>query len=207
MTLPADMFQPLISPGKSMNRSVEAPGRIKRAALTVSIMGFLYALTSLGLGASGGTPIWPTLPGLGVDNYYFWQMLLILPGFLAVWAISAALLGLLVGVKAGRGGFGKALAVTGPALSGPLFVAWVPPAFQAAFMALGMRQGEWVAILSDPGPWQTVYLAFYALAGLLALRLFVAASAVLAKRTGPRTIMSGLAVSAFVLAAYVALVR
>ena len=207
MTLPADMFRPMISPGKSMNRSVEAPGRIRRAAPTVAAMGLLYALTSLGLGASGGIPIWPVLPGLGVDNYYFWQMLLVLPGFLVAWVLSAALLGLLVGIKIGDGGFGKALAVTGPALSGPLFVAWVPPAFQAAFMALGMRQGEWVAILSDPGPWQTVYLAFYALAGLLALRLFAAASAVLAKRTRPRTVMSGVAVSAFVLAAYIALVR
>lgn len=201
------VFGALLSPGRALRELVEAPGRIRRAALAVGFTGFLYALSSFGLGASGAVPLWPVLSGLGPDNYYFWQMVIILPGVVLAWFLVAGLLHGLVPRKTGGGGFGRSVAVAGPALSGPLFVAWLPPAAQALFMTLGMRQTEWVAILSNPGPWQVLYIACYALAALLALRLFVAASGALRKKAGAAALVHGALAAAFVIAAFLALVR
>jgi hypothetical protein len=198
------VFGALLSPGRTLRELAEAPRRIRRAALAVGFTGFLYALSSFGLGASGAVPLWPVLSGLGTDNYYFWQMVIVLPGAVLAWFLVAGLLRLLA---ARGGGFGKALAVAGPALSGPLFVAWLPPAAQALFMTLGMRQAEWVAILSDPGPWQVLYIAGYALAALLALRIFGAAAGVLRKRPGTGAVISGFLTACVVIAAFLALVR
>lgn len=202
-----DVFGALVSPGRALRRLAEGRGRIRRAALAVVFVAFLFVLTSLGLGAAGAVPLWPVLGGLGTDNYYFWQMVLILPAALLTWFLAAGLLHATTPRKARGRGIGKALAVAGPALSGPLFVAWLPPAVQAVFMALGMRQEEWVAILSEQGPWQILYLACYALGCLLALRLFVVAAGVLRNRPGTEAVGSGVLAAGVVIAIFLALAR
>ncbi|MBM3305671.1 MAG: hypothetical protein FJY79_07005 [Candidatus Aminicenantes bacterium] len=202
-TFIAAFFGALVSPGRTLKGLSEARGRIRKAAAAVLFAGFLYALTSLGLGAAGAVPLWPVMGGLGTDNYYFWQMVIVLPGAVLAWALAAALLH---GMTR-SGGFTRALAVAGPALSAPLFVAWLPAAVQAVFMALGMGQREWAAILSEPGPWQTLYIAGYGLAALMALRAFAAAAGVLRKRPGAAGLVSGSLTAIVVIAIFLALVR
>ena len=197
----------LIAPDRVLRRSAEAPKSVPRTALAVIAAGFLYALTSLALGASGAVPLWPVMDGLEADNYYFWQMVFVVPGVILAWLLVAGLLHRTRKGGAEGGGFARTLSVSGPALGGPLLVAWLPTAVQAAFMLLGMRQWEWVDILSEPGPWQTLYLAGYGLAALLAVRLFVAASMILAGRRGPAVLLRGVLAAAFVTAAFLAWVR
>jgi hypothetical protein len=207
MTFLTIVFGTSISPRRSLERLAGDRGRVRRGTLAVLFMGTLYALTSLGLGASGAVPLWPVLEGLATDNYYFWQMVLILPGAALLWVIAAGLMHGLTPRKRTDGGFRTALAVTGAAMSGPLFAAWCPQAVQAAFMVLGMRQEEWVAILSDPGPWQALYITCYALAALLALRLFVAASRALRKTARGPAFVPGALAAALVIGVFLALVR
>jgi len=201
------VFKGLFSPAAALKRAAERPGRVRRAALSVAAVGILYSLASLGLGLTGAVPLWPVWKGWGTDNYYFWQMVLVLPAALAAWGLIAAIIRGLGSRKAGPDGFGRALGSAGPALGGPLLVAWLPEAVQAALMAMGMGQQEWVAILSEPGPWQTLYLAVYALAAALAVRLLVAAAALAAGRGGPWAVMRGVLAAAAALALFLAFVR
>lgn len=199
------VFGGLINPGPALRGAAEADGRIRKAALMVLSIGALYALTSFGLGISGAVPLWPVTGGWEPDNYYFWQMIVILPGAVFAWLFVAALLLGLASRTNRSGGFGKALAVAGPALSGPLFVAWLPSAVQAALMAMGMGQEEWVGLLSDPGPGQTLYLVCYGLAALTALRLFISGSGIL--RNKARGVGAGCLAAAAVMVAFLAFVR
>ncbi len=206
-TLFSAVVKGLVTPEHVLRRSSEVPRGVRRAALTVIGAGSLYALTSLGLGASGAVPLWPVIDGLGTDNYYFWQMVFVVPGVILAWLLVAGLLFMPDKVRAGGRGFAGTLSVAGPALGGPLFVAWLPPAVQAVFMVLGMRQREWVDILSEPGPWQILYLACYGLAATLAVRLFIAAAIVLAGRRGTAVVVRGALAAAFVIAVFLAWVR
>ncbi|MCK7482347.1 MAG: hypothetical protein M0C28_38400 [Candidatus Moduliflexus flocculans] len=78
------------------------------------------------------------------------------------------------------------LGETARAWGGPLLVAWVPAFVQAAFMVLGMGQEEWVGILSEPGLWQTAYIAFFAAAAVLAVRDLILAARTVHKSPGRR---------------------
>jgi len=175
-----------------------------RAFLFVGGVGVLYAATSAVLGIAGAVPTAPVFFGLDADNYYFWQMALAVPLVLAAWILASGVL-LAVGKK--EHGRTAVLAETAWAWGRPLLVAWVPSAVQAGFMALGMGQEEWVGILSRPGFWQTVYLAFYAGAGALAVRDFILAARLVHKKSWLGAVLAGIAAAAVVLGAYVAFIR
>jgi hypothetical protein len=192
-----------------MTRTHERNGRTRRhplarAALLLVGVGALYAASSAVLGASGAVPTAPVVPGADVDNYYFWQMIFSVPFVLAVGFITAGVLLAFAGTGSGRG---PVMIAAARAWAWPLLVAWVPSGVEAAFMALGMGQGEWVAILSEPGFWQTAYLAFYLMAAALAVRGFVRAARAAHPRSWPAALVKGLAASAAAILAYVALIR
>jgi hypothetical protein len=177
---------------------------MRRAALGLGLAGLVYALTSALLALAGAVPVVPVIAGLDVDNYYVWQMIFILPLVFAVWILSSGVL-----LALGTRGVHRSdvLAKASRAWSGPLLLAWVPSAVEAVFAALGMGQAEWVDILSEPGIWQTLYLAFYAAAAAWAVLRFVRTARSIHKRSWPAAIMTGLAAAAVAIGAYALFVR
>jgi hypothetical protein len=137
--------------------------------------GVLYLLTSLGLAAAGAYPLAPVFFRLPEDNYYFWQMIFILPGFLLGWLLASGLISLF-GKKGHRMSFEKAAGLSGPALALPVCLVWVPQAVQTVLMLLGMSQDEYVEILSSPGLWQVLYLGFQIIAAAWGVFLFALAA-------------------------------
>jgi hypothetical protein len=197
----------IFKPGKTMRGllKMKHPGR--RAVLAVGAVGFLYVVTSAVLAVAGASPTAPVFFGMDIDNYYFWQMIFVLPLILAAWLVTAGVIRILDGREKDRPGFGGTAALAGVALSSALFLSWIPSAVEAGFMALGMSQGEWVDLFSKPGPWQTAYLAFYAVAALRAGRDFILAARLLRRKPGVGAIIAGIAAAAVAIGAFVALVR
>jgi hypothetical protein len=144
---------------------------------------------------------------MGPDNYYFWQMIFVLPVILAVWLVAAGVIRVLERREKDGPGFGGTAALAGIALSSTLFLAWIPSAVEAGFMAFGMGQGEWVGLFSNPGPWQTAFFVFYAVAAALSLRNFMLAARLLRKKSGLGVVPAGLAATALAIGAFVAFIR
>ncbi len=201
------MANALFKPGQAMQGLIGARHPARRALLRLGGVGVLYTAAAAILGFTGAVPTAPVCAGIAPDNYYFWQMIFILPGILAAWLVSAGSMRLLGRRESGGPGFGATAALAGLALGWPLVLAWVPSAVEAAFLALGMGQGEWVGILSRPGPWQTAYLAVYAAAAALVLRNFILAARILRKRSWLAALLAGIFAAAVVLAAFVVFVR
>ena len=183
-----------------------AKGRhpLRRASIFLGGVGALYFVTSIALAAAGAVPTAPVLSGLDLDNYYVWQALLVLPMIFAVWVLASGVI-LVLGKKGWRRSV--LLAETSWAWGGPLLVAWVPSFVQAAFMVLGMGQEEWVGFLSEPGPWQTVYLAFFAAAAALAVRDFILVARTVHKKSWPSAVLTGAAAAALAVGAFVVFIR
>jgi hypothetical protein len=203
MMLTSALFQP----GKPMRGLLKMQHPARPALLAVGGVGVLYLITSAVLAVAGAVPSAPIFFGMDVDNYYFWQMIYILPLILVIWLLAAGILRLLGKRDKGGPGFGGTEALAGVALSSALFLAWIPSAVEAAFMASGMGQGEWVDLFSKPGPWQTAYLVFYAVAAALALRNLMLAARLLRKKSGPGAVMPGLAAAALAIGAYILFIR
>lgn len=198
------MTSTLFKPGQAKHGFLKDRHSVRRAALFVGGVGLLYIITSAILAVTGAVPTAPVLFGMDVENYYFWQMVFVLPLIMAVWLIASAILRV-VG-KRETGGT-VALAEAAWAWRGPLIVAWIPSAVEAVFMALGMGQGEWVGILSRPGVWQTSYLVFYAGAAALAVRNFILAARMRRKNPGLGEFAAGIAAAAVTIGAYLAFIR
>jgi hypothetical protein len=177
---------------------------LRRAALYLGGVGFLYVISSAVLAATGAVPTAPVLSGMDVDNYYVWQMIFLLPFVFAVWILAAGVL-LALGSKGCRRS--ELLAAAARAWGGPLLVAWVPVAVQACFFALGMGQPEWVGILSAPGIWQAVYLALFASAAVFAVLKFVLAARLVHKKSWPAAALTGVAAAAVAIGSFIALIR
>lgn len=197
----------ILKPGKTMRGLLKMQHPARLALLAVGGVGFLYILTSAVLAVAGAVPTAPVFFGIDVDNYYFWQMIFVLPMILAAWFVSTAVIRILDGREKDRPGFGGMAALAGVALSSALFLAWIPSAVEAAFMAFGMGQGEWVGILSKPGPWQTAYLAVYAAAAALVFRNFILAARILRKRSWLAVLLAGIFAAAVVITGFVVFVR
>lgn len=197
----------ILKPGKTMRGLLKMQHPARLALLAVGGVGFLYILTSAVLAVAGAVPTAPVFFGIDVDNYYFWQMIFVLPMILAAWFVSTAVIRILDGREKDRPGFGGMAALAGVALSSALFLAWIPSAVEAAFMAFGMGQGEWVDLFSNPGPWQTAYLAVYAAAAALVFRNFILAARILRKRSWLAALLAGIFAAAVVITGFVVFVR
>ena len=197
----------IFKPGKPMRGLLKMQHPERRALLAVGGVGVLYLITSAILGFAGAAPTAPVFFGMDVDNYYFWQMIFVLPMILATWLVSAVVIRVLERREKDGPGFGGTAALAGVALSASLFLAWIPSSVEAAFMAFGMGQGEWVSLLSNPGPWQTAYLVFYAAAAALALRNFMLGAQILQRKSGLGAVLAGLSAAAVAIGAFIAFIR
>jgi hypothetical protein len=198
------MASALFRPGKSKHGFFKGRHPLRRAAFFVAGVGVLYAGTSAVLGITGAVPMAPAFFGLDVDNYYFWQMIFVLPLVMAVWILASGVL-LALGKK--ENSRPAVMVEAAWAWGGPLLVAWIPSAVEAVFMALGMGQEEWVSILSRPGFWQTFYQGFFIFAGVYGVWDFVLAARLVHKKSWPAAILTGTAAAAVAIGAYVALIR
>ena len=175
-------FGTAVSPAKRLAELAADERRVVHAAEAVIFAGLLYAVVSVALAAAGAVPLAPVFLDIQVDNYYVWQAVFSLPFVLLNWILAGGLLHVLSRSKMVTGTFEDSLAASGAAVSASLVIAWVPLAIIAVFMVLGMRQEELVGILSPPGFWQTVDIAWYIIAGLSAPG-FMALATVKAHRT------------------------
>ncbi|MBC7348339.1 MAG: hypothetical protein H5U05_00030 [Candidatus Aminicenantes bacterium] len=147
-----------------------------------------FSLTSLVQAACGHFPAVPVILPLGLENYFFWQALLLIPWVMASWLVaSLAARGMLGLLAKNQVSFKTVLIWHGLSFSVFLFWLWLPHLLTAVLYLLGMSQKEWVDLLSSPGWFQTLYLVFLVLAvgsGWLAL------TASLVKRKWTRNLVS-----------------
>jgi len=177
---------------------------MRRAVLSLGLVSLAYALTSFVLALAGAVPLAPVVGGIDADNYYFYQILFILPLVLAVWALSSGAL-LALGARGCRRS--DVLVKASRAWGRPLLLAWAPSAVEALFAALGMGQREWVDILSEPGLWQTLYLGAYAAAAAWAAWGFVAAARSVHNKSWAAAAPTGLAAAAAAVGSFALFVR
>jgi len=189
---------------KARHQAFKKRHPMRRAALFLGLAGLVYAVASAVLAVAGSVPAAPVIAGMNVDNYYAWQILFIVPLVFAVWVLTSGVL-LALGVKGSHRS--DILVKAARAWGAPLFLAWVPMAVEAVFAALGMGQAEWVGLLSEPGVWQTTFLAFYAAAAAWTVLRFVRTARSIHKKSWPAAVSTGLAASAVAIGAYVLFVR
>jgi hypothetical protein len=205
--LPRYLFGTMTAPAETMTRLLNDPRRGRRATAAVLLIGCLYALTSVLLAAVGAVPLAPLILDLQPGNYYLWQTVFVIPGVVAVWLVAAALIRLAGRGRKTGGGFGRAADAASMALAVPLLIAWIPSALESGLLALGMRQEEFVELVSPPGVWQTAYIGLYLAALLAALGLMTQAAAVSQRSGRPQTLVAGLLSSAAVAFVFAGLIR
>ncbi len=179
----------------------------KKALLMILGTAVLFAVASFILALSGAVPLVDTMLPLDGDNYYFWQMVLSFPFVLAVWFGSGLLLRTTAGGTRRGCGLGRSILEIGPGLAVTLLAAIGPAAVEAVFMAMGMEQPELVGYISDPGPWQYLYFAFYILALCLAVATTYRTARKALKAEPMRAIAAAALVTAFVAGSLVICVR
>ncbi len=203
-----DIFRAAVGPGRTARKWLAEPRALGRGLRAVAVVGGLYASTALGLALAGAVPLAPPFLDYPDDNYYFWQMILILPGFILSWLLASGLVRLFGGRLGGRRNLLRSAAsLAGPSLAVPLLIAWLPQAAQTVLMLFGMGQEEFVEIVSAPGIWQIVFVAVYAVAGLLAVFLFARATRISQSVGGGMSWIAGFFVAAMTGILFVFFVR
>lgn len=141
--------------------------------LLLAGLGLAFSLTSLIQAACGCFPAVPVIIPLGLENYFFWQALFLLPWLIASWLVISLMARIMLKLLTNKQvSLGQILAYYGLSFSVFLFWLWLPHLLTAILYLLGMSQKEWVDLLSNPGWFQTLYLIFLGLAvggGWLAL--------------------------------------
>lgn len=171
------MARAIFTPWKNAEliQSNMAAGFWSKSFLGLILFGLAFALTSLAQAATGNFPAIPLVLPLSLDNYFFWQMILILPWLLLSWFLVSLTAKMIFLTFGARGVSFRQLSASLALSFYPfLFWLWLPHLITAIFYLLGMSQKEWVDLLSEPGWFQTVYLLFIIFAfltGLLAVNL------------------------------------
>jgi hypothetical protein len=157
----------------------------------------------------GAVPLAPILIGIRPENYYFWQMIFVIPCIFLAWALASALIRLPGKKEKGRPAVDRTAPLAGVALAASLFIAWIPLALGTLFLAAGMGQAELVELLSQPGAWQVLYVSLFVLAGMAAAVLLTLASGqgCLPKAGRGKTAAAGIAAAAAVAATFVLFIR
>lgn len=180
-------------PRKAFRRLADDPRGLRQGLYAVLVAGLGLAALSFLRGVLGGVPLAPVLFDLPPHNYFAGQMLFAVPLLIAIWMVMSVVLKILAGGRARGGGMSAA---AGFALALPVLLFEAPYAVFSVLMLLGMSQAEGAAILSAPGPWQTVFLAVPAAAALWAWYLAARAAAAVRKAPWWRAGIAGLAAAA-----------
>jgi hypothetical protein len=187
--------------------SIRPPASARKAFGLVFAAGLLYALRALALGWAGAVPMAPALLPLGPDNYYFWEMVFILPLFVAGWLFVSTFAKVCARVLGGRGTLRTTAAALGPALAAPLVFIWVFEAGLAVLRLAGLGQPELVDIVSAPGVWQAVFIGYHLLGALGLWALTIRALAASQKLGRFKAVLAGTLTAALFLLIIVVCVR
>ncbi|MCX8160100.1 MAG: hypothetical protein N3G18_04100 [Candidatus Saccharicenans sp.] len=146
-----------------------------KTGLLLIILSLGFGLTSITRAACGQFPAIPVVLPFRLENYLFWQALLVIPWVVLSWLLVGFLArGVLIFQRQEAVSLRQVLVLLGLGFSTFLFLFWIPHLLTAGLNLLGMSQKEWVDLLSQPGWFQTLYLALIALAvvaGWLSLNL------------------------------------
>lgn len=188
------MFRAVFLPWKNiqMLEKHKSHGLWTGALLGLLTLAAGLAITSFVQAASGNFPAAPTFLPFSLENYFFWQSLLVIPWILAGWVLISFLSVLILS--------GAKVRKTAPSprqLSSALAISFYPFLFwlflshllTAIFYTLGMSQKEWVDLISEPGWFQSMYIF------LLVMALFsglFSSSLTLSRMVPSRRMASGL---------------
>jgi len=138
-----------------------------KSFLGLIVLSSAFALTSLVQAASGNFPGIPAILPLSLQNYFFWQSILMIPWLVLSWVVVILFARTALYLFRARPVSFRQLSVSLALSFYPfLFWLWIPHLLTAVFYLLGMSQKEWVDLLSRPGWFQTFYIAFIVLAML-----------------------------------------
>ena len=189
------MLKTLFHPWKHLElyEAYRTSGAGSRVFFLLAGLALAFSLTSLVQAACGHFPAVPVILPLGLENYFFWQALLMIPWVMASWLVASLVSRSMLSLLArNQVSFKPVLVGHGLSFSVFLFWLWLPHLLTSVLYLLGMSQKEWVDLLSSPGWFQTLYLVFLVLSvggGWLAL------SASLVKRKWTRNWVSILVAS------------
>src|SRR5512136_799531 len=84
-----------LSPRKALKRLLDDKRQVRHSALAVGFVGILYTVTSLALALAGAVPLAPIFLQISPENYYFCQMIFMLPCVFFLWLLLGALVKIL----------------------------------------------------------------------------------------------------------------
>jgi hypothetical protein len=134
-------------------------------------------------------------------------MFFAMPVFFLDWILAAGLSHLLSKGGRGSGSFEGMFAALGFALSIPFFVTWIPETAMAILLLLGMKQQEWVDMVSQPGLLQIVFLGSQFITCFWLAVLTVVATAAVHKLRWWRAILIGVPTAIVFLAVGIVFIR
>jgi len=181
----------LFAPGRTFHALQTDPKKISKGFKAVLLIGILYTATVAMLAAGGALITAPAVLAISPQNYYFFEIFFALPVSLAGWILAAGFARLL-GIWGGGGGsFEGTLAALGLAVTVPMFVAWIPEAFFAVLLLLGMAQEEFMDLTAGSGFLQMIGWAYQIIAVLWMLVLVILAVGISQKLKPFRAVFIG----------------
>ena len=163
-----------IKPRMTFILLLSEPRRMALAFGSVLLMGVLYTLTAAGNAAAGAQPLMPPLVAIPSESYYSWEILFMIPVYIAGWILAAGIAQALGKLFGGSGDFEETLSVFGFALNIPWYITWMADSVVALLYLSGsMTQAEWKTLVEKPGLWQIVTYS-YPLLSLVWLFVLVA---------------------------------
>jgi len=181
----------------------------RAAARAVGFVGVLYVGASIALGACGAVPLASVVLDIAPGNYYVWQAVFAIPYAFLAWAAAALLVRLIGKKEKGKQASKTSAGLTGIAVAAALLAAWMPMAVETFFQVAGMRQQEFVDILSVTGFWQSLYIAAYIAAAAVSVVLLTlaAASGQFKKGRRLRSLLAGIGAAAVLVATFAVFIR
>jgi hypothetical protein len=154
----------IFRPGRTFAALAADPKRFRKGLRAVLVVGLLYAGAAALLGTGGALVTAPALAPIDEGNYYFYQMIFVLPLLLVLWLLSSGLAQGLSAALGGRAGFKTTAAGLGYAFALPALMIWVLPTAFGALLHAGMPQAEFMDLLARPGWLQAAGWAYHGLA-------------------------------------------
>lgn len=200
------MFKSIISPKRTIDIYLASNTPIGRSCRGLLLTGLLYVFSSFVLGVAGAVPYTPCFIPFSQENYYFWQMIFLLPFVFGLWFLAGGVIYFFTGRKKHVSATRIMTAISIPIMTS-FKIAWLPAAVEAFFMSLGMSQEEYVEILSVPGLWQGILIGIYLLAAFFLASTMVVAVRKSAKVSLRSSVVSGMIAAVAIIAGYMLFIR
>ncbi len=197
----------MIRPGRTFGALSSDPKRFRKGVRATLALGFFYILSAALLGSGGALVPAPALLPLSPQNYYFYQMIFVLPFLAVLWLLSSTFSHGLSKILDGRGGWKTTASGLAFAFAIPALMVWIPPVVFGVLLHTGMPQPEFMELFSRPGWLQTGGWIYHGLAA--AWMVYLSAAALRAGHGFSRLKagLAGLLTSAFYVAGFLIIIR